>query len=56
VAIAAVVDESGLQRRLYASDFGEIDIPAQRSLTCGFEVKFLDAIPSQDHHPGFFRV
>ena len=56
MAIAAVVDEGGLERRLYAGDFGEIDIPAQRSLACGFEVKFLDAIPSQNHHPGFLRV
>ena len=34
VAIAAIVDESGLERRLYAGDLGKIDIPAQRSLAC----------------------
>ena len=32
VAIAAIINEGCLERRLYPSDLGEIDIPAQRSL------------------------
>ena len=32
VAIAAIVDESRLEGRLDASDLGEVDIAAQRSL------------------------
>ena len=56
MAIAAIIDEGGLQRRLDARDLGEIDIAAQLFLAGGFEIKFLDAIAAQDHHPGFFRV
>ena len=32
VAIAAIINEGCLERQLYPSDLGEIDIPAQRSL------------------------
>ena len=32
VAIAAIVDESGLERRLYPGNLGEVDIPPQRPL------------------------
>ena len=32
VAVAAIVDESGLERRLYPGDLGEVDIPPQRPL------------------------
>ena len=44
VAIAAVVDERGLQRGLYARDLGEIDITAQRFLVGRFEIEFLDPV------------
>ena len=53
VPIAAIVDESGLERRLYPSDLGEVDIPTQRPLIRRLEVKFLDPVASEDHHPGF---
>src|SRR5512140_4035719 len=48
VTVAAVLDESRLQRRLYARDFGEIDIAAQLLALGGLEIKFLDAIAA-DH-------
>jgi len=44
VAIAAVVDEGGLERRLHPRDFGEINIAAQRLLVGRFEIEFLDPI------------
>ena len=56
VAIAAVVDEGRLQRRLDPRDLGEIDVAAQRPLVGRFEVEFLDPVTSQHHHPGLFRV
>jgi hypothetical protein len=56
VAIAAIFDERGLQRRLYACDLGEIDIAAQLLALGGFEIKFFDAIAAHHHNPGFFRV
>ena len=56
VAIAAVVDEGGLERWLYPGNFGEVDVPSQRPLARRLEVKFLDPIASQNHDPGFLRV
>ena len=56
VAVAAVVDEGGLERRLYARDLGEIDVAAQLAAVCGFEIEFLDPIAAQHDHPGLFRV
>ena len=56
VAIAAVIDEGGLQRRLDPRDLGEIDVAAKLFAVGGFEVEFLDAIAAQNDHPGFLRV
>jgi hypothetical protein len=56
VAIAAIFDERGLQRRLYAGDLGEVDIAAQLFALGGFEIKFFDAIAANHDNPGFFRV
>ena len=44
VAVAAVIDEGRLQRRLNARDFGEIDITAKLLAVGALEVEFLDAI------------
>jgi hypothetical protein len=56
VAVAAIFDEGGLQRRLYAGDFGEIDVTAQLLALGGLEVKLFDAIAADDNDPGLFRV
>jgi hypothetical protein len=56
VAIAAIFDERGLQRRLYARDFGKVDIAAQLLALGGFEIKFFDAIAAHHDDPGLFRV
>src|SRR4051812_4244320 len=56
VAVAAIFDKGGLQRRLYPRDLGEIDIAAQLLALGGFEIKFFDAIAANHDNPGFFRV
>ena len=56
VAVAAIFDEGGLERRLYARDLGEIDIATKLALVAGFEVEFFDVTSVDDDDPGFFRV
>ena len=56
VAIAAVVHERGLQRRLNARHFRKIDVAAELFTIGRLEVEFFDAIAAQDHHPGLLRV
>jgi hypothetical protein len=56
VTIAAIFDEGGLQRRLYARDLGEVYIAAQLFALGGLEIKLFDAIATDHDDPGFFRV
>ena len=56
VAVAAIFDEGGLQRRLYARDLGEIDVAAQLFALGGLEIKLFDAIAADHNDPGLFRV
>ena len=56
VTVAAIFDEGGLQRRLYARDLGEVDIAAQLLALGGLEIKFFDAIAADHDDPGLFRV
>ena len=56
VAVAAVLDEGGLQRRFYARDLGEIDVAAQLFALSGLEIKFFDAIAADHNDPGLFRM
>src|SRR5437763_3881638 len=56
VTIATIFDEGGLQRRLYARDFGEIDVAAQLLALGGLEIKLFDAIAFDHDNPGLFRV
>jgi hypothetical protein len=56
VTIAAVFDESGLQRRFYPRDLGKIDIAAELFALGGLEIKFFDAIAAHHDHPGLFRM
>ena len=56
VAIAAVVDERRLQRRLDARHLGQIDVAAELFTVGRLEVEFFDAVAAQDHHPGLLRV
>ena len=56
VAVAAVIDESSLQRRLNARHLRQIDVASELLTVCGFEVEFLDAIAAQNDHPGLLRM
>src|SRR5262249_50523384 len=56
VAIAAVVDEGGLQRRLDARHLGQINVAAKLLTACGLEVEFLDTMAAQNNHPGLLRM
>src|SRR5262249_52848310 len=52
VAVAAVLDERRLQRRLDPGYLGEIDVAAQLAAARRFEGVFLDAVGAPDHPPG----
>ncbi|HEX9586921.1 MAG TPA: hypothetical protein VGA15_04165 [Bradyrhizobium sp.] len=56
VAVATVLDEGRLQRRLYPRDLGEIDVAAQLFALGGLEIKLFDAIAADHDNPGLFRV
>ena len=56
VAVAAVIDECRLQRRLNARDLGEIDVAAKLFAVSGLEVEFFDAVAAQHHDPGLLRM
>ncbi|MCP1844789.1 MULTISPECIES: hypothetical protein [unclassified Bradyrhizobium] len=54
--VAAILDEGGLQRRLYARNLGEINVAAQLFALGGLEIKLFDAIATDHNDPGLFRV
>ena len=56
VAIAAILDEGGLQRGLYARDLGEVDVAAQLAAALGFKIEFFELVTVSDDDPCFFRV
>src|SRR5208337_645957 len=56
MAVSAIVYESGLQRGLDASHFGEIDISPELLARGRFVIELLNPISARHHHPGFFRV
>ena len=53
---AAILDEGGLQARLYADDLGEIDIALELPLARGLDVVILNLVAVEKHHPRLFRV
>ncbi|WP_338014262.1 hypothetical protein [Bradyrhizobium canariense] len=56
VAVAAIFDESRLERGFDPCDLGEVDIPAQLLALRGLEIKLFDAIAADHDDPGLFRV
>ena len=56
VAIAAIIDEGSLQRRLDPGYLGEIDIALDLLPGCCLEIKFLNPVSLDDCNPGFLRV
>ncbi|MGJ5179644.1 hypothetical protein ACQR16_16305 [Bradyrhizobium oligotrophicum] len=56
VAVAAVLDERGLERRLNAGDLRQVNVAPELLALGSFEIKFLDAVAADDNDPGLFRV
>ena len=56
VAVAAVIDESRLERRLDPGYFGKIDVAFQLPAVCRLEIEFLHAIAAYHDHPSLLRV
>ncbi|WP_311982162.1 hypothetical protein [Bradyrhizobium japonicum] len=56
VAVAAIFDESGLERGFDPCDLGQVDIPAQLLALRGLEIKLFDAIAADHDDPGLLRV
>ncbi len=56
VAVAAVVDEGRLQRRLDARHLGEIDVSGELSLVQRLEIELFNLVSIHHHDAGFFRV
>ena len=56
MAIAAIIDERGLKRRLDARHFRQVDVAPKLLSLRGLEIKLFDTIAAQDDHPGFFRM
>ena len=56
VAVAAVIDERRLQRRLHPDHLGQIDIALELGLQGEFDVEFLKVTSIGDHHAGFFPL
>ncbi len=56
VAVAAIIDERGLERGFDPRHLGEIDIPLELFPLGRFEIKFLDTVAFDDGHAGLFPV
>src|SRR5262245_23980908 len=56
VAVAAVVDERCLQRRLDPGHLGEVDVTPQQLAGRRFVVELLYPAVAQHHDPGFLRM
>ena len=56
VAVAAILDERRLQRRLDADDLGEIDVALEGLAARRLEIEFFQSCSINDDHPGLFGV
>ena len=56
LAVAAILHESRLQRRLNPRHLGKIDVSLERPLGRGLEIKFLDLRTVENNHAGLFPV
>ena len=56
VAVAAILDEGRLQRRLNARHLGEIDVSAKLLLGLAFEIEFFNPSSVHDDHTRLFGV
>ncbi len=55
VAVAAVLNEGGLQRRLNARHLGQIDIASELFAVLRLEIEIFNAFSVEHRDPGFFR-
>ena len=56
VAVAAILHERRLQRRLDADDLGEIDVALEGLAGRRLEIEFFKSCSIDDDHPGLFGV
>ena len=56
VAVAAELDEGGLERRLHARHLGEIDVALELPALGGFEIELLDPVTRENRDARLFRV
>ena len=56
MAVAAILDEGGLEAGLHADHLGEVDVPLELPLGRCLDVEILETVTVQHHHAGFFRV
>ncbi len=56
LAVAAILHERRLERRLHARHLGEIDVAFERPLGRGLEIEFLDLTAVENDDPGLLRV
>jgi hypothetical protein len=56
VAVAAIVDEGRLERRLHPGHLGEVDVALELLVLGGFEVELLDPVTFDYRNPSLFRV
>ena len=56
MAVAAVVDEGRLQRRLDPGHLGEIDISSELLAVGRLEIELLNPVAAQNDDPGLLRV
>ena len=56
LAVSAILDKGGLQRRFYARDLGEIDVAFEGPLGRGLEIKLFDFLSVENDDPGLLRV
>src|SRR5690606_38751240 len=56
VAVAAIIDERRLKRRLDPGYLGEIDVAAELLSCSGLEIEFPNPVAAYDDHPGLLRM
>ncbi len=56
MAIAAILNECRLKRRLYTRYFCEVDVSAELFVASCFKVKVVDLTIVDDRNTGLFRV
>ncbi len=56
VTVAAIFDESGLERGLHPRHAGKVDVAFDLLLGRGLEIEFVEPVTAEDNDPGLFRM